>query len=326
MSRPSRWVVALVAALTALAIAPAIAAAKTSSKHHLKSYRVEKHLTIAELETEHVQLSCQAGDIVTDGMWRVDEPSASQVNQQLLDPDELPFDERDVDVQRSQAIDVRTWAFSIENTASEDAQVKLFLVCLDGSTVSGSHNHAINTTSNYTFASGAQEPHGYTHASGSCAANEVFIAPGFRILQGKAKPFASTPSGNLRQWTFGFWITDVNQATHIEVTGRCLATKTGLKSGHLHKLFPSRHSAPVERFDRGNGVSEHSLSCAEDAKGLVGGYDLFHPAFAWHDFGWHWLGMDPRPKSRSYKTHSTGSGGTYYLVCFKDRVSRPLKS
>lgn len=319
MAKPTRWLLGTVAAAaTTLALAPA-AQATTATKHHVLTYKVEKHLTLSEGSSISTPLSCKAGDIATDGMWRVDH--VAPFNAQLADPGEVPWDETAVVVTESRSTAVGTFAFTLTNTTSEDAQAKLFLVCLGGKTAADTHQHAISTTAAPAAGAGPGGPGKYEDASLQCANGEVFIAPGFRITAGTAETFRSSPTNTLRGWNFGFWITAPNSA--LTISGRCLSLTTGTTVGHRHTLYASLRHDPTEHFDRGNGITEHQISCEDDAKGLVGGYDLYHPSFDWNHFSWHWLGMDPRPKTRAYRTLGTGGAGDYTLVCFKDRTSRP---
>lgn len=324
MPRSTRLLTIAVLATAAGLLLPATAPAKTASKHHLGSYRVEQHLTIDELDTQTAHVSCSGSDIAVDGMWRVDD--VGHFNSQLADPDELPFDASSIAVRAAYASAVGTYTFAVENPTSDDAQVKLWVVCLRDRTQGGAHSHEHELVSAYTHSSGVLGGTGqFEHTtSPSCASGSVFVAPGFDARDGDAKVYRSAPSSNLRDWSWGFWIKAAGTA--VTVSGRCLSLKTKKTGDRLHKLFATRRSSPVDHDDRGNGVWEHRIDCKEDEKGLIGGFDVFAGGHTWDTHSWHWLGMDPRPKSRAYRTLGTGSGGSYWLVCFKDRVSRPLKS
>ena len=305
----------------ALAALPASASAVTATKHHLDMYKAEQHVTLPEYDTSTYTLSCPNGDIAADGMWRVDE--VGPYNPQLADDDELPWTIADgVSALAAYPSGNSTYTFVFSNNTSENAQLKLFVTCLGSKTSADPHQHPLVTTAfvtnNHTTVAGGQFD--YPHAN-SCDSGDVVISPGFRINSGSARIVGSYGSANLRDWTWKF---RVGEPTSIDVFARCLKGFTGHFGGapknHRHKIYAYLRTAPVEHFNKGNGVWEHQISCRDDQKGLVGGFDVSH------DPHWWWLGMDPRIKARAFKTFGTGAGGTYSLICVNDRTSRPFFS
>jgi len=310
------------AMVLALAALPASASAVTATKHHLDMYKAERHVTLPEYDTSTYTLSCPNGDIAADGMWRVDE--VGPYNAQLADDDELPWTIADgVSVTAAYPSDHSTYTFVITNNTSENAQLKLFVTCLGSKTSADTHQHNLLTTSPFwtdKHTTGAGGQFDYPHA-GTCGPGDIVISPGFRINSGEARIVGSFGSANLRDWTWKF---RVGGAVDIDVFARCLKGYTGYHPGapknHRHKIYAYLRTAPVQHFDKGNGVWEHQISCRDDQKGLVGGFDVSSNP------DWWWLGMDPRIKARAFKTFGTGAGGSYSLVCVNDRTSRPFFS
>jgi hypothetical protein len=330
----------------ALAALPASASAVTATKHHLDMYKAEKHLTLTEMDTQTVNLSCRPGDIAADGMWRVD--SVGQFNPQLVDPDELtdwgPGGWNlgtGVRVSQSQSIAIDTYQFTVSNRTSEDAQVKFWVTCIGSQTAADTHRHKLDvyTPAGHTFTNGTGDNEFYTSqwpGDGSaygCNAGDLFIAPSWKVNHGDAESFASypgtfgSPGTDLSNWTFGFY---VKGSVDVTVGGRCLKKSTLVVNGypktHLHKLYWNLKTTedPSAPFYKGNSVWEHQISCAEDQKGLVGGYDVRNGG-SWSSHSQYWLGMDPRIKARAFKVYG-GNGGNYYVVCVNDRTSRPFFS
>lgn len=316
-------------AIGALALVlPATASAETATKHHLEMYKAEQHVTLPEYDSNTYSLSCPGGDIAADGMWRIDE--VGPYNAQLADPDEDPWTVgTGVSVLASYPSGNSTYTFTFRNNTSSNAQLKLFVTCLGDKTAADTHSHSMDVgpvlTQPYlhpvqgTYSTAVNDPV-------SCAPGDYFISPGFKVNAGEAYLFASKPEANLHQWTYGFYVKA--PATSLNVYGRCLKNFTkfvgGFPKNHRHKIY-AYLKTDAQHFDKGNGVWEHQIDCNDDQKGLVGGFDVSN-GFAWNTYSWHWLGMDPRIKTRAFRTLGTGSGGSYYLVCFNDRTSRPFYS
>jgi len=316
----ARLVTGAVIAL-ALAALPASASAVTATKHHLDMYKAEQHITLPEYDTNEYSLSCPNGDIAADGMWRIDE--VGPYNAQLADDDELPWTIADgVSVLAAYPVDNSTYKFVFQNNTSETAQLKIWVTCLGSKTAADTHQHSLITTPivgpNHIAGTNLQA---FPHAN-MCDANDIVISPGFQITAGAARIVGSYGSSNLRDWTWKFRVS--TPGTSINVYARCLKNFTGYYGGapknHRHKIYAYYTTSPVQHFDKGNGVYEHQIECRQDQKGLVGGFDVSgNPS-------WWWLGMDPRIKTRAFKTFGTSAGGSYSVICVNDRTSRPFFS
>jgi hypothetical protein len=312
-----------VLAVIALAV-PATASATTATKHHLSMYKVEVHVTLDESANGQYTVRCPNGDIAADGMWRIDH--VDQFNPQTADPDELPWNvATGVSVLGSYPSASDSYTFRLRNNTSEQAQVKLWAVCLGAKTAPDTHQNALVTTplTSKSYGPLPQSDFQTPAADQQCAPGSVFISPGYDITSGEAHNGASIPSNDLTGRTYGFYI--LANGTSIKTYGRCLQLTTGPANpgNHKHKIYANLKTAPVQEFNKGNGVWEHQIECGQDQKGLVGGWDVGDASMHWNSFSRWFLGMDPRVKTRAFKTYGDG-GGAYYLVCVNDRTSRPL--
>jgi len=304
-------------------IVPASASAKTATKHHLDMYKVEQHITIPEFQSASPTLQCPNGDIAADGMWRIDE--VGPYNAQTADEDETPWDiASGVTVSASYPSSASAYTFAFKNNTSEDAQLKVWATCLGKNTAPDTHGHAftVSAVNSKSYTGLGQQDLLPAVSELDCGTGEIYIAPGWKVDAGAATPFSSYPESNLREWSYGFYVT--KPTTELTIYGRCLTLKTAVANDHDHKLYAHHRNAPVQHFNKGNGVWEHQLSCADHQKGLVGGWSLFKNDQHWDLFNWHFLGMDPRIKARAYKTYNVGANGSFYLVCVNDRTSRPF--
>lgn len=312
---------ALAALIAPLAVVASFsdAAAASPKTHHLKTYKVEKQVDLGGEfpdNSAHLHLYCEPGDYALDGMWRVDH--VDQAN-----PDLGVFgDERDIRVDASYGddVDVSEWHFRFVNNAQgANAQLKIFLTCLDNHTEGqNGHGHHIglsnrfdhHTTMNTVAAS-------VTHPS-QCAPDELAVAPGFNFVSNPGRVFRSWPTANFRGWQWAFLNSDTS---NVNVYFRCLATKTAASGSGPHA-----HRVRYTWFPDFNGFLEHlpiahqtnkSLSCGAQEKGMVGAWWIDDPLHVW------FLGMDPRPKIRNYRYWNDGGGSdvVYHgLLCLNTRT------
>jgi hypothetical protein len=324
--------------LLALAALPASASAVTATKHHLVMYKVEKQVSLGESQTASPTVSCNGSDYATDGMWRID--SVGHFNPQLADPDEVDAGgwniATGVDVLAAYPSSSSTYTFTFYNSTSEDAQLKIFITCLGTKTAPDTEQHSLLVTkakyagspaSHYDASAPANSAwNTLSSATAKCDTNQIFISPGFKLTNGSsARLFASRPGNSdpsvITDWTWGFY-TGPDPVT-VRLYGRCLKLSTGKTNDHAHKLY-AELKTDAEYFDKGQYVAEHQIACDDDAKGLIGGFSVWEPGASYDHPHQYWLGMDPRIKTRAYKTYNTGDTGSYYLVCVNDRTSRPL--
>lgn len=293
-----RWLLGLAVVLMGGLLVPAVASAAPS--HFTKVYKVEKHVDLNGGQYVHEHVYCSPGDYAVDGMWRVDH--VDQENPQIG----VFGDMRDVSVTRSysdlaQDGDRTKWHFEMTNYADGRAQVKLFGVCLGGKTVENSHQHKIKIRAKKLtawFPSG----HDFSDPALACQPGEVAVGPGFKLLSGgkvwQAASWAGNPLHSSWNWDFV-----VSHPSSIELSILCLKKKTTKKWGHRHNLrlalkpgWWPQGARTVEK----KKVAEKKVAC-KSAKALVGAWGIA----AAHRDRLHFLGMDPRPKSRAFKFWNT---------------------
>ena len=317
-------VAALIAPLALVSSFSSPAQASAPKPHHVKMYKVEAHVDLGgEFPDNSVSqdLSCNGNDYALDGMWRVDH--VDQANPDL----DMVGDERDVRVDASYGDNVNPsqWHFRFYNGADGDAQLKVFLTCLQRDTENQfGHSHPIVLSNRYDQANAAlpSGTNAFDHTP-SCVSGEVVVAPGFNFTAGSGRIFRSWPSSGLDGWQWGFLV----GGTPADVTTyyRCLQVKTG-PSGtgpHAHNLYAM--------WDSGYGGVHYALpvntgyevqqSCESKLynKGMVAGF--------WIDDPWHtwWLGMDPRPKTRAFRYWNEGGGSVWStLLCVGSRTGKQI--
>ena len=303
LNRRSIWGLAAAMALFVLLMGmPSMASAGKS--HLLKIYKVEKHLDLQGAPPgnyAHEHVFCNPGDYAVDGMWRVDH--VDQANPQIG----IFGDERDVTVTRSysdlqQGGDGTKWHFEMTNNATGRAQVKLFATCLGGKTAENSHQHKIKITPKKTtaFFPGSD----FSSSAVACTpGREVAVGPGFKTIAGGDVWLKSSYPGNplSSSWNWNFV---VSQPTTMEVSVLCLRLNTGWFAGHRHRLDVSLKPGwwPLgARTLKKNAIQEKRVACYDHSKAIVGALGI---APSYHGYV-HFLGMDPRPKSRAFKFWNT---------------------
>ncbi|SDN74667.1 hypothetical protein SAMN05192576_2693 [Nocardioides szechwanensis] len=308
-------IAALIAPLTVAVLATPAEAAVDRRAHHLETYRLEKTIELEGGEEAWTYLGCRAGDIAVDGMWRVD--NVDDPNPQLG----MFGDERDVLALASYGdTDARYWLFRFLNGADGRAQLKIFVVCLEGQTVTQwghSHNLVLDPRQSGTLSDvgvGAMD-YGWVDR---CGTDQILVAPGFSINDGTARSYGSWPEPNYRGWHWGF--VSHHATTDINLYARCLDVKTGSTLGHRHNILSYFTHGSAGSFlnlpvtDR----TERQLTCDTHYWGAVGAWWVSDPHHVWH------LGSDPRPVTRAHSFWNDGGGGhgSYLtLRCLGKRTS-----
>ena len=267
-------------------------------------------------------------------------------------------DERDVWVRASypDPSDLRSWQFEIENKAWGDAQVKLFLTCIRGYTeYANSHHHQIKVrnlffgpgydfaaTSNFGPSVGSYQRF-YTDATeyGACDAvdgagkyTEYFVAPGFKFSTANYRMVATYPATSGRSWAWEFATDDATAPpATVSVYGRCIDRRVldgvtprhSLTMKHLPGTsFGSWYASNIPQGD----PEERQYTCDQ----ADGDYHAYKAMVGWFYLDSHWddnwfLGMEPRPKTRSYYfwNHYGGPAAVRYgTLCINSRTSNPL--
>lgn len=276
--------------------------------HWLTPYKLETHVSLGPGEQRTVTLSCSSGDVLSDGVFRVDAV------------DQGTGTVTDVRVLSSQANPVaqETWRGVVRNQATGQAQAKAFVVCLPGRTEAAdrqtgyqdSHRHDISVDPTVVTGGGTY-PVGRPSATLTCPTGTEPIAPGYDVPSGAATLVGSEPTGP-RSWAFTLDVTAPSTAVGLSL--RCLRTTTSAVQGHTHELRLS-HVVRTVVVPAGASVTER-VTCADDAKGVVATWSV--PP------GVHHLGNDPELKSRDFRLHNTTGAPqtvTVDLECLRDRTT-----
>lgn len=275
-----------------------------SHDHQITVNKAEQELDLAAGETRTSTLACPAGSEVTDGSYRVD--NVDQGTGTL----------RSVSVLESRASSADAWTVTVTNAASGRAVGKVFATCVNRDT-SGNlsdgpggtdHNHQIDVTGPVTGS--ATPAAGYSEQTLACPTGRVAIAPGYAFSGGaQGSLVKSEPLGD-SGWKLGFAMTAPGT---VDVSIRCLNRYVGTVLGHTNELA---FTHPEDRPTLGAGeVGERSVSCWDEAKGIVASFDL--PGGVWL------LGHDPRPKTRAFKLFNEAGAPAAVgldLLCLNDRT------
>jgi hypothetical protein len=285
----------------------------------------------------HEHVYCNDGDYALDGMWRVD-------NVEQANPPETFGDERDVYFTASynDPVDTEEWHFRAVNFADGTAQIKLFATCIKANTDNQHlHTHPIRVSSQFSepvLGIGAGNFDWDHSAPGfPCNADEYAVAPGFQLtshgpdFDAKIRLFRSYPTSNFRSWHWSFVVDE--PSVDINFTLRCIRFTTGAASGHAHQVpmtwRPNGYGGTIRNLTFIK-TQEVRLNCDDSPfgadfqlyKAMVGAFWINDPFHVW------FLGMDPRPKQRSYKFWWDGGGSsTVYLaaLCIKVRTGKQIK-
>ncbi|MGY2701029.1 putative repeat protein (TIGR01451 family) [Nocardioides sp. HB32] len=241
---------------------------------------------------------CPTGYVVTDGSGRIDH--VDQGTGTLAD----------LHMTENHAVGNDSWRAHFVNEATGRAQAKVFSVCVktESEVVNGhSHHIVVGDLMSHT----EPLPHGRTDVTLNCGPGQTPIQPGY-VLDGIAPVLTTYPSGT-NGWTWG--VVNDGGATTGTFTMRCLDDLVSVADGHTHHLGLDevRQHITVQPGQE----AEFTLSCADDAKGIVAGYDI--------DAGLVVLGNDPRPIIRVFKFYNPTSqplSGDLYLLCLKNRTEK----
>lgn len=339
-------VAALLAPLAIVAAFASPASAAPGKPHEVYIYKVEKQVDMSgEFPDQYVHehVSCNPGDIALDGMWRVDH--VDQAN-----PPDTFGDERDVVFTASygDTADKTKWHFRARNYADGDAQIKLWTTCIRG-TVEQANGHTQNVQvsdlaidNTHTNLQPDVDPNVVNDWNGqfACAAGQIAVAPGFNFnIAGVANDnyrvrlVRSWPSdASYTGWRWSFIVTD--PGVDVSLYLKCLTIKTTASGSgpHAHNLmwaFRPNGFNGDQQFFNVVGTQERRINCDDgpdgryfqDYKAAVGAFYLVNPFHQW------FLGMDPRPKQRSYKFWWDGSGSNEVrlgAICIRARTGKQV--
>ncbi|MEP9363160.1 hypothetical protein ABLE68_09365, partial [Nocardioides sp. CN2-186] len=267
-------------------------------QHLFDVQKTEVQVDMQAGQTMSGTATCMDGYVVTDGSGRVDH--VDQGTGSLAD----------VHMIQNHVVGNNAWKATFVNSTTGHSTGKVFAVCVKSdSEVVNNHSHhlVVGNLQTQTVAL----PSGITVVSLQCAAGQTPIQPGYE-LDGIAPMVTSYPNDSLG-WDFR--VINSGGATSGTFTLRCLDNLVSQTDGHTHALGLDEVRKTVT-VPAGQTM-EVQLTCAEDAKGIVAGYDI--------DPGLVMLGNDPRPITRAFQLYNPTAGplnARLYLLCLSNRTEK----
>lgn len=284
-----------------------------SHDHQNTVQKKEEHISLPAFSgIVERKLECDPGYVMMDASFRVD------------NVDQGTGTAKSVSVLGTYA-EGDGYRFKLVNYASGQAQGKLFGTCLSKKTQGANadnsgphHTHDIQVgapkTKNQAVVAGQ---HYNVKVSCDAGPNDfvVAVAPGYGVSGAEGYLTYSMPGydGNGKPaWDFGFTAT---QSGNVEFSIRCMDRWLSTSVGHSHEQWFSNVD---ERFDvdpTDHAGREYQVSCSDEAKGIVGGFDLEDPLYM--------LGHDPRPKTRAFRVLNESNSkkkAHFNLLCVGDRT------
>ena len=296
---------AAVAVAAAALLAPALVAlagpanAGSVKRHDVNIYKVEGFVELGGEYPDneaHEHLFCEPGDVVVDGMWKVDSYETPNAD------DDVYGDTRDVIATESwpDQADETKWHYYFVNNGTGRATLKTFVTCMTPETGErNGHTHDISIDDQtpvlaHPITGGTP----YTFAT-QCDAGEYAVSPGFRVQNGDARLVASKPSGDARNW---IWTFESGAGADIDFYLKCLTKTLSVETGdgdslpHVHDLdLDWTPSTTLETFTLGGSSREIATQKATPKDfALVGGFDTAVPADTYY------LGQDARGRKRDF--------------------------
>ncbi|MCW2774542.1 MAG: conserved repeat domain [Nocardioides sp.] len=282
-----------------------------SANHWLTPYKVEQQVSLVSGQIKSVSISCNAGDIVSDGSIRIDQV------------DQGTGTLKDIHVLSSRTTGLGTWEAVVQDGATGNAQAKGFIVCLPAFTEAAERQTGYNDSHRHPLSADAT-PVSSTQAYGSgrsnitltCPTGTIPIVPGYALSGGAATLAASSYDkvDHPRDWTFTL---DVTSPTTATFSVRCLRTTVGAVYGHTHDLrFTHVVKTVTVSGSTAKEGDEFQVICPDDAKGVVATWDV--PPGVSH------FGNDPRLKERAFRLYNdsgTPKTATVDLLCLHDRTT-----
>ncbi len=291
---------ALLALVVALLL-PSVAPAAERLPVHV--YRVAQNLTLDEGQSGSFTLACRAGDIATDGTWRVD---SVDTNPQI---DDEQFDlVNGVDVLEAAAFSRQAYRFSLRNNAEGDAAVRIAVTCLRATM--GRHRLVVRTPPAVTTTLAASAA--TTLPAVACPSGTVAIASGLRVDgDGAARLISRMPAlPGLGQSTVTMLGVD---AVTVVASARCLEPRTTRRDRRRFALRMAFRSADAQ-VDAAH-VASFTVSCRTREVAIGSGFSL---SAAWY------LGQTPSARQRSFRVQARpDAAGTARLglLCLRDRAA-----
>ena len=260
--------------------------------------KVEQQVTLTAGEVTTVDLSCPSGYI-------------SDADAKVIEVDQGTGTLASVEILNSWLIHPDTYEFTLDNTATGNAQVQLFGVCLPPTTTPdrNGHRHPLIVGSQLTNTQTlTQGEHTITVNVGNA---DVPIAPSFKFLAGIGTVQGSEGNSDSSVWTF---TVDVMTPTAtVEFGSSPLQVQPGAAGGFTNDLRFTQVSQTVT-IQPGQ-LSTESVICPVGYVGIEATYSL--------PDGLLLLGDDPEPITRVFLLDNPTAApitATLDLLCLGDRT------
>jgi uncharacterized repeat protein (TIGR01451 family) len=252
--------------------------------------RVEEQVSMPAGSIRTGTITCGPDGIMSDGSFRVD--AVDQGTGNLAS----------VKVRRLQSSSPSSFAYTLRNAATGQAQVKIFGVCLAKKTTEG---NTLSVGNPLTKSITPLVPGFFTVVSQPCPGGTTPIAPGYSAANDVTLISSEPNASNGRTFTF-----KVDGPGLIQTSIRCLSNSAGA----VNLLFTSVKKT-VQIAPRAT-VTER-LTCPDGYKGIVAGWKYNRKLVP--------LGNDPQPINRDFRiwnpTAQTRSA-TLHLLCLRIRTGQ----
>lgn len=253
-----------------------------SHSHQLTVAKAEQYLTLQAGETRTQELTCADNGYMSDG------------SAEIMHVDQGTGSPADVVVARASTQAPGTYRFTLVNTTTGQAQVKIFGTCLPHDTeVTKSHRHALDVGAPVPLDTGAMTVGRHTFTVPVSAGHRA-VAPGIEVTSGVARLVGSEPVAGGWQLTV-----EVLQPATATLSIRELADRVALGGSPVH-THPLTFQHVVTHVSVPPGESVQRVSCPVGFKGVVATYDL--------PLGVVMLGHEPQPINRDFRILNTTNG------------------
>ena len=267
---------------------PGTANGASPHTHQLTVAKDEQSLALAAGETRTVDLGCSNGGYMSDG------------SAEVLHVDQGSGSPADVLVRQASSVAPGTYRFTLVNTTTGQAQVKVFGTCLPHDTeVTAGHRHGLDVGAPVTLSTGAMTPGRHTFTVPVSAGHRA-IAPGIEVLSGTARLVASEPVAG--GWRFTVEALDPATAT-LSLRELGEYTLVAGSPAHSHTLG---FQHVVRTVVLAPGESVERVTCPDGSKGVVGTFDLPPGVVS--------LGNEPQPINRDFRLLNTTSGNVEVML------------
>ncbi len=259
-----------------------------SHSHQLTIDKAEQYLTLQAGETRTQDLTCADNGFMSDG------------SAEIMHVDQGAGSPADVVVNRASTQAPGTYRFTLVNTTTGRAQVKIFGTCLPHDTeVTNGHRHGLDVGAPVTLATGALTVGRHVFTVPVSSGHRA-IAPGIEVTSGVARLVGSEPTAG--GWQFTVEVLTPAQAT---LSIRELADHVLTNGSPLHThLLTFQHV--VTHVSVPPGESVQRVTCPTGFKGVVATYDL--PP------GVVLLGHEPQPINRDFRILNTTNNNLDVLL------------